>query len=352
MLVNAAALDTRPPQALVKGILPRKGAGFLYGKSNWGKSLITNGELALAIANGELFFGREVVHGSVVVCYGEGLADAGLRKEGRIIRQQRADEAHRAALAELEDEDAAGQWWDGRHPYTDERLFIETDTFQLALTRDDDISPDMALKLDELAQIPDLELVVIDALGNYKGDASLSHESGATRIMAGMHAMAAYLKCCVLVVHHPTAKGDKMLGADKLLNSADFVWKIEPGRKTPGGLNTATLICEKSKYFAHFDPIPYLIEEIEWEQPATDDNRELIPGAPPELVSSATVRQFEPRQMAPALRLPQSSGRPDGPAQLRLAQPVTSSPPKRTGLLRSAAPAATRGGNTFALKGM
>ena len=107
MLINADALDTRKPQELVEGMFPRIGAGFAYGPPYWAKSLLFDGELALAVGNGTDFLGRKVIHGSVAVVLGEGLLDAGLRLKGRQIRQQQDDAKHAAALAEIEDDPAA-----------------------------------------------------------------------------------------------------------------------------------------------------------------------------------------------------------------------------------------------------
>ena len=351
MLINAAGLDTRPPEEVVKGMFPRVGAGFAWGPSYWGKSLVFDSELALAVANGEPFFGCKVIQGSVALCLGEGLYDAGVRKEARIRRQLADDQAHRAALAELEDDDAAAEWWDDRHPYTDERLFIETEAFVLPVDARGGVSPSMREALDGLGRIPDLELVVLDSLANFTGGASLSHDASANRIMLGLHLMVAELQCCVLAISHPTAKGDKMLGALRLFNAADFVYQVIPVRGSPGGSGqmVAAVTCQKNKYGPPPAPVQYVIEPIEWTAPATDENGNVLDGEPDVTVRSATVRPWQPKT-ASALRLPEPgiSGQPENAGRLRVAAAVPARPPKRTGL----SPAAARGGATFALQGM
>jgi hypothetical protein len=351
MLINAAGLDTRPPEEVVKGMIPRVGAGFAWGPSYWGKSLVFGGELALAVANGHPFLGREVIRGSVALCLGEGLYDAGVRKQARIIRQQRDNAAHAAALSEIEDDPAAGaEWLEGQQPYTDDRLFIETEAFVLPVDARGGISPGMRQALDGLARLPDLELVVLDSLANFTGGASLSHDASANRIMLGMHAMVAELQCCVLAISHPTAKGDKMLGALRLFNSADFVYQIEPVQGSPGSGSpmVAALACQKNKYGPPFAPVQYVIEPIEWAEPATDDAGNVLDGEPDVTTRSATVRLHQPKS-AKVLRLPspELSGQPENQPGLRLAAPVMA-PAKRTGIR----PTAGRGGAVFALRGM
>jgi AAA domain len=351
MLINAAGLDTRPPEEVVKGMVPRVGAGIAWGPSYWGKSLLLGGELALSVANGEPFLGREVIRGSVALCLGEGLYDAGVRKQARIIRQRRDNAAHAAALAEIEDDpDAGAEWLAGQPPYTDDRLFIETEAFPLPVGRDGGISPGMRQALDGLAQIPDLELVILDALPDFTGGASLSHDASASRIMLGMHAIVKELSCCVLAISHPTARGDKMIGAQRLFNSADFVYQVQPVHGSPGSGSpmVAALACEKNKYGSPFAPVQYVIEPIEWDEPATDEAGNRLDGEPDVTIRSATVRLHQPKS-AKVLRLPSAElpGQPENQPGLRLA-----APPKRTGLRTSARPAAARGGAVFALQGI
>jgi len=352
MLINADALDTRKPQELVEGMFPRIGAGFAYGPPYWAKSLLFDGELALAVGNGTDFLGRKVIHGSVAVVLGEGLLDAGLRLKGRQIRQQQDDAKHAAALAEIEDDPAAAaEFMDDRAPYTSDRVFIETESFALPAINGQ-VSPSMADAMDRLSQIPDLELVILDSFADFLYGASPTHESSATKIMDGMHLLSAGLQCLVLAISHPTAKGDKMLGSGRLKAAADFVYRIEPVRGTPGGSGPliAALSCEKNKYGQPPPPMQYLIESTEWLEPARDEAGELIEDAEPELVSTGTVRLYEPAKQAAPLRMPalELSGRPDSPAQLRVAARQPLAPPKRTGVLASARPAVT----TFALKGI
>src|SRR5215469_17503359 len=112
-LVSAEDLDTSPPEYLVEGMIPFVGTGFIWGESRWGKSLLVNGELALAIANGTEFFGRQTVQGSVAVCLGEGLYDAGVRKQARLAREQ-ADRFKMTAqlVQDYGSEERAKRWLD------------------------------------------------------------------------------------------------------------------------------------------------------------------------------------------------------------------------------------------------
>src|SRR5215469_3596466 len=125
-LIAAREIESSAPEWLVDEIIPRVGLGFVYGASYWGKSLLTNGELALAVANGKPFFGRATVRGSVIVALGEGVYDAGVRKSARIQREKE-DRARDAGddfplLNRLPD-------------YNDDRLHFWPDAFTIPVTR-------------------------------------------------------------------------------------------------------------------------------------------------------------------------------------------------------------------------
>src|SRR5215469_11898029 len=133
-LVSAEDLDTSPPEYLVEGMIPFVGTGFIWGESRWGKSLLVNGELALAVANGTEFFGRQTVQGSVAICLGEGLYDAGVRKQARLARELDDRIKVKEDLARnFGDAAAAEQWFAELPPYTDDNLYYMTEPFILPL---------------------------------------------------------------------------------------------------------------------------------------------------------------------------------------------------------------------------
>jgi hypothetical protein len=288
-LVNAEDLDTSAPEFLVEGMIPLTGTGFIWGESRWGKSLLTNGELALAVANGTSFFGRSTVQSSVAICLGEGLYDAGVRKQARLAREQ-DDRASIATQLGIEhgDVEAAKKWLDEQPAYDDTNVFYMTEPFVLPLDNGGAPTQSLRAAIDALKQVPDLGLVILDALSDFTPSLSISNDASANRIVQGMKKMARELDCVVLAVAHPTRDGSRMLGAGRLFNSSDFVIKMEPDGTTPDGFQAATVICEKNKYGPPFEPFGYYIDPCAWHEPVLDS--EGCETGELDLVQSATVR--------------------------------------------------------------
>jgi hypothetical protein len=289
-LVSAEDLDTSPPEWLVDGVIPLVGAGFIWGKSRSGKSLLTNGELALAIVNGTDFFGREVAKGSVAVCLGEGLYDAGIRKQARLAREMNDRTRIAAHLAEARNDVRVGtQWIDDQPPYTDDNLYYMTEPFILPLENKGNPSQSLRAAADALKQIPDLQLVILDSFSDFTPSLSISNDASANRAIAGMKFLVRELDCAVIAVAHPVGDGSKMLGAGRLFNAADFVIQVQPeetqGRSGPSG---ASVICEKNKYGRPFEPFGYYIEPCAWYEPYLDDDGK--PTGEQALIRSATIR--------------------------------------------------------------
>ena len=291
-LINADDLDTSPPEWLVEGIVPLTGTGFLWGESRWGKSLLVNGELALAVANGTEFFGRRTVKGSVVVCLGEGLYDAGVRKQARLARENddRVKVANRLAMDH--GEEAVKKWFDSLPDYTDENLYFLTEPFVLPLENSGTPSRSLRAAIDSLKRMDDLALVVLDSLADFTPSLSISNDASANRVVQGMKLIARELDTVVLAVAHPTRDGSRMLGAGRLFNSSDFVIRMEPDTGTAAGSpRSATVSCEKNKYGRPFEPFGYYIEPCAWLDPILDGDG--IPTGEQALVQSATVRPMD-----------------------------------------------------------
>jgi hypothetical protein len=324
-LVRADELDTSPPEYLIEGLIPFIGTGFIWGESRWGKSLLTNGEMALAIANGTDFFGRDTVQGSVAVCLGEGLYDAGIRKTARLAREQ----SDRAAIAEQIDRNlgagAGVDWLERQTPYTDDNLYYMTEPFVLPLDNGGTPTRTFTSALDSLRRIPNLSLVILDALSDFTPSLSISNDASANRIVQGMKLMARELDCVVLAVAHPTRDGGRMLGAGRLFNSSDFVIKIEPehGASSTSPFRSATVSCEKNKYGKPFEPFGYEIVPCSWED--QDIDLDGHPTGTATLVQTATVRSLEDYDSEPAPR-------PKQPLPNLIIPKATDITPKRTGL--------------------
>jgi AAA domain len=306
-LINAERLDTSPPEWTVDGIIPRVGYGIMRGPSYSGKSLVADNELTLAIANGTPFFGRQTVTGCTCIALGEGLYDAGVRLQARLARQTRDNEAVIERAGGSEEEQAALR--EAMPPYTDERVFVMTSPFAIPVTQQGEASDSMKHALAQLRVIPDLELIVIDAMSDFSGGLSISNDASANRYVLGLKMLVRELDCVVLVIAHNTADDKKMIGAQRFFNAADFIMQVIPDDNEPGALKTATITCEKSKYGPEFDALSYQIEPLEWEQelePDEDENEDSHEEPEMVTVRSATVRYQadENAISANALRLP------------------------------------------------
>jgi hypothetical protein len=290
-LVRADCLDTSAPDYLIEGIIPSVGIGFVWGPSRVGKSLLVNGEMALSVVNGVEFFGRATTQGSVVVCLGEGLYDAGVRKHARIAREH----SDRMAIAEHIASDArdAGrgiEWLEMQPEYSDDGLFYMTEPFVLPLEANGEPSPSLRAAVGALQQIPDLKLVILDSLGDFTPSLSISNDASANRIIQGMKLLARELDCVVLAVAHPLRDGSRMLGAGRLFNAADFVIRVQSDPARPGMLQEATVSCDKNKYGPMFKPFGYEIMPYSWHEPDGT------------AVQSATVREREEPEPPALLR--------------------------------------------------
>lgn len=318
-LLNADMLDTSPPEWTVDGIIPRVGYGIMHGPSYSGKSLVADNELALAIANGTDFFGQQSITGCVAVALGEGIYDAGVRLQARLARQEADNEQTLACIADESDRELART---ALPAYTSERLFVLDAPFIIPVTQQGEPTDSLAHAIAQLRVIPDLELIVLDALSDFSGGLSISNDSSANRFVLGLKMLVRELDCVVLAVHHNTADGRKMIGAQRLFNAADFVIGITPDDNAPGDMKSATMTCRKSKYGPEFEPLSYQIEPLEWQ--ADDEGEQFT-------VRSATVR-YQGDANAPdatALRLPGNGNSPH--RELPDVRPVDR-PRKRNGI--------------------
>jgi len=333
-LINADDLDITPPDFLVEGLFPRVGVGFVYGPSYYGKSLVIGQELGLAVANGTPFLGRATIRGMVAYCLGEGLYDAGVRKQARLIREQHDRMARAAEIARRDGQAAADAWLAAQPPYTDVRLKFMTEAFAVPVSPQ--MEPTRALRraATEMGQLPDLELVILDSAADF-GGLSLANDTSANRFMLGMKWLSAQLDCLVIAIAHPNGgRGNEpqRLPGSRLFASSDFVFGIEPDLESTDGSRSATVIAEKVKCGPLPDSFAYTIEPIGWHQPDTDpETGEPLPDAPPIWVTSATVRlRADDQASTGGLRLP---GETDAaPPALPAAEPIPQRPRKRNGI--------------------
>lgn len=338
-LINADQLSTEPQKWVVRDVIPEVGFGFAHGPSTIGKSLAFGTDLGLAVANGVPWLGNNTIKGCVVYALGEGLYDAGLRKQARLAREHK-DRMLAAADPEIRGNLTAEEYLASLPPYTDERLFFETTAFAVPIARTDQegqTTMSLARAVAAMSVIPELALVILDATSDFAGGLSISNDTSASRYVAGLKWMVEKLDCAILVIGHDTADGKRMLGAGRLFNAADFVIAIQKENDITG-IPAATITSQKSKYGSGFAPMSYQIEQVQWDEPIRDADGN--PTWETEVVSTATVRLRELASLETAgtsLRLPNGATRRPGtqPGTAPLALPEIRDMParrKRNGL--------------------
>ena len=326
-LLNADQLNTSPIEYTVGGVVPRIGGGFFHGASYTGKSLAAL-EMALAVANGTPWLGHETIQGCVAVALGEGQQGYGIRVKARLARQERDDRESGADPATIA-------------PYTSERLFVMDQAFTLPLSPQEEPTESMRRAIGQLSILPDLELVILDALSDF-GGLSISNDTAANRYMLGLKYLVRELDCAVLVIAHNTADDKKMLGAGRLYNAADFVLSVKADDTAPEELKTATITCAKQKDGEEFTPISYRIHPLEW--PELVDGEEVtvrtatvrlntgeagglrLPGVPRMPQPLPTVRDVPPRRKRSGVRAQVQQQNTAEPVAMELVKRLLGSP--------------------------
>ena len=272
-VIHFGDMDLTPPRYLVEGMIPEgPSIGFVWGPSRAGKSLLVNVEMALAVVNGAEFAGRKTSEGSVAIVFGEGKYDAGIREQARLAR----GDADREAVAKNLQEPERSKWLEENPEWHDDGLYAITAPFEVPLSSHGEPTFSLKVAIASLSQIPDLKLVILDALSDFT-NLSISNDTSANRVVQGMKMMARELGCVVLAIAHPNYN-DKRMRGPRLFNAADFVIRIMPDDDEDG---VATVVCEKLKCGAPWAPFSYRIEPTAIY--VEDDGDEVV-------VPSATIR--------------------------------------------------------------
>jgi len=168
-----------PIQWLVKGVLPRRGIGMLYGGSGIGKSFVVL-DIALAVTRGERWHERDVEKGGVLYVAAEGASGFA----GRISAYEKH---HGCDLSDV--------------PFL---LVPEA----IDLSREDDIPRVIhAARSNTVA----VSLIVVDTLNRVMPGADENAAEDVGRVIAAAQSIAMALDALVLVVHH--AGKDQTRGA-------------------------------------------------------------------------------------------------------------------------------------------
>ncbi len=187
-------MQEEPPGFLVDLLLPEQSVAAVVGQPSSGKSLFAHA-LAVGVAAGTLFFGRELRSGNVLVVAAEG-------KGGLSSRLK-------AAMNSLSPKERARA---GR------RLFIMDEAPRIHDASDVD---HILHAVRRLGKPP--VLLVLDTLARCMpgGDENSSQDMG--MFIAGVDRLARELRCSVLILHHTTKDGSIERGSSALRGALDVL---------------------------------------------------------------------------------------------------------------------------------
>jgi KaiC/GvpD/RAD55 family RecA-like ATPase len=189
-------LNLPAPTWLVDKALPAGGLVGMYGRPGCGKSFIAI-DLAMSIATGTPWFGREVERGFVIYISAEG--GSGIGKRVLAWLATHGVEPRNADIAWLV-----------------ESIPVSTDSTQMGQLLDRIV--------DEVRRHP--ALIIIDTLARcFDGDENLQEDMG--RFIAGVDLLRKELGCTVLVVHHTRLDGNRERGNTSFRGAVDTMIAID-----------------------------------------------------------------------------------------------------------------------------
>lgn len=215
------------PQWLVDGIIPERGLSFLYGQRGKGKSFVTL-DLALTIAHGGRWLGRDTQQGGVLYCAGEGLSGYGVRVEGWLRHNKPCGEADFKLMPVVPNFTTAA------------------DVEKLART----------IK----AALGDAKLIILDTVARAIPGAEENSSREMGLFIAACDAIRLHCGVAVLGVHHSGKDDDRgMRGSSALEGAGDaiiFLKRLESG--------SVELRADKMKDGEEFDPVRLDLIKVEW----------------------------------------------------------------------------------------
>ena len=224
-----------PNRWLIKGLIPAKTIGMMFGKSGSGKSFLAY-DMALTIASPEIsaWNGRDVKHGKVILFAGEGVIGVRQRVAGWI--------AKRAV-----------------NPETVELSIIDN-SFKLN-GYDEDYNTNKII--DEIKFICNGDkpaLVIFDTLNCYlEGDENSARDT--RKYLDACSRISQELGCTVLTIHHTGNAEDarnRARGSSALRGAMDFEIQVEK----PEDSKYLKIKCTKMKDAEPFKPMTFTLEQM------------------------------------------------------------------------------------------
>lgn len=228
--LSLADIDALPPPSwLVEGLVPEKGLTFIYGKPGKGKSFISL-DMALRIAHGFDWHGKECKQGGVLYIAGEGKGGYRNRVHG----------------------------WHLKHG-----LVADCGPFRLLPRAVNFMKPDEVAKLVRTvkAVVGDARLVVVDTVARVLPGAEENASKEMGLFVAACDAIKDACGVAVIGVHHSGKDEDRgMRGSTALEGAGDCVLHL----KRDDDSKIVSVLTEKQKDGEEAPPLYLRLEKIEW----------------------------------------------------------------------------------------
>jgi hypothetical protein len=247
------------PRWLVDGLLPEQGLAVAYGPPKHGKSFILL-SMALHIAAGKPWFGKEILQGGVIYIAGEGA--------GGLKQRIRAARAHYGLSADI-------PFW----------AIPRTVNFG-----DPRAIDELAAAIREAAEDVPVRLIIIDTLARSMPGLDENSAGEVGRVIAACDRLRDELRCCIMPVHHQGKDSEKgMRGSSALDGAVDTLLHVS--RQTENG-DIVTLATKYQKDAEEAAPILFDMVKVA----ATAERSSLVP-----------VLRSQPLPNAKADRLPRGA---------------------------------------------
>lgn len=238
--LSREALAALPaPTYLVDQLLPQQGVCLGFGESGCGKTFLAI-DLSCAIATGQDFFGHETIQGVPLLLVGEGYY--GIPK-----RLAAWETLHQIAIGPSD-------------------LFVT------------DARPRLAASEDVTALIDSIKalgirpsLAIVDTLATHFPGGNENEAKDVGLFLDGARRLADAFECLVLVIHHTIKDGTNFRGSYALKANVDTLLRVEKS-----AIGACSVVCEKQKDFAEFEPLTFYLQEVHFPDSAGADQSSLV----------------------------------------------------------------------------
>jgi AAA domain len=228
-------LPTKPPEALIEGILLRGRLGVIFAKPDNGKTFVAL-SMALSVDTGEPFAGRAVLKGPTIYIAAEGGYDLEERVPAWRTLHPNAGEPEGGCYAQ------------------------EVNFFDYDKNGNDEVS-EFIKHLNGVR----VELLVIDTLAAVMIGGDEDRAKDMNVVVTNVKRVMKATGCAALIVHHAGWDTNREKGSIALRAAADVVIETALADEKPDGSRTVTLSCRKMKSMRKFEAFGIELVPVETE---------------------------------------------------------------------------------------